>query len=282
MPFGNFERIPINQPPSEREFSPQKKLEGFERLATYLKETAENLRQQGVPVDDNLRINPEAFKGIYSPQEVESDMKNAREKLNQFEANRPKRGKEWANRFEEYVTAILNKHLGEKFIVVRTAEYDDLYGHADNILVDRETGTPICAFDEVSVMEGPTYEEKRKKVLGRNFPRVGVKGGVTIKYGFTINPENPEGEFELKRLPQVPVFYLALSKEALKKGLEEFTPSKDKTSEYERKMVRYFLTSLQSQVAGLTLEEKRLSPEVRERIKFFEERLKELSAEREQ
>lgn len=276
MPFGSFERIPINQPSPERKPFPQEKeRKDFKKLETYLKETAEKLRKEGVPVDDNLRINPEAFKEIYSPQEVESDVKNAREKMNEFEINRPKGGKEWANRFEEYVTAILNKHMGEEFIVVRTAEYDDLYGHADNLLVDKKTGIPICAFDEVNVMEGPTYEEKREKVLSRNLPREGVKGGVTIKYGFTITPE---GEIKLKRLRNVPIFYLALSREALKRGLEEFTLSKEETSEYEKNMVNYFLTSLQSQAARLKLEE-RLSPEVREKIEFFEGRLRELSKE---
>lgn len=273
MPFEDFEMFHLKKSSPERETA----LENLKEFKEYFKETAERLRQEGVPVDENLRIRPEAFARIHSLKEIESDIKNTKEKMTQFDAQKGRERKEQAELLEKYVVVLFNKHFGNEFLVTRTAEYDDLYGHADNILVDKKRGTPVCAFDEVSVMSGPTYESKKEEVLKRNLVREGVRGGVTIKYGFTTQTKGEKTEIVLQRLKNVPVFYLALSKEALAQGIKEFTSSKENTSEYEQKMVRYFLTSLRSQVARLRLEEKRLSPEVLERINFFEQRLNELS-----
>lgn len=273
MPFENFEKPPSFQLSKESE-------ENWQLFENYLKERAERLQREGVPIDRDFRINPELFKGkLYSPKEVENDLEWVKEKKIEFGEKNPQ-GKRQGELLEKYIVALFNKHFDQEFIAVRTAEHDDFLGHADTLLVDKATGTPICAFDEVSAMRGPTYEEKRKKVLARNLIREGVKGGVTIKYGFTISQKEGREEIKLERLRNVPIFYLALSPEALEEGIKNFTPSKENTSSYEEKMMDYLLTSLSSQIAQLRLEEKNLSSEVLARINFTSEKLIQLEKER--
>lgn len=274
MPFETFEIIPKphlkkeKEPPSKREVLPEH-LEGFVR---YLNETRERLKKEGVPVDENLRIDPEAFKKVYSPEIVDFDLKRAKEKLKEYEAKRPKIKNERAELLERYVVALFNKHFGEYFIVVRTSLPDDLFGHADNLIIDRETNIPICALDEVSVSEGPTFEGKAKKVFTRNLERQGTKGGVRIKYGFSVSPEG----IKLRELKNVPLFYLALQEELLYQGIKEFSPSEREVSPSEKEILNSFFTSLQSQIAKLHSEKTRLSPEIIEKIDFFNKRLESL------
>lgn len=86
-----------------------------------------------------------------------------------------------SNQAEMAITALLHKMLKERFIVVRASTFDDYKHGMDNLILDRETGAVICAFDEVIRNEGdaakaPVKLEKIKKAA--------LKGGNEAKYGF--------------------------------------------------------------------------------------------------
>ena len=56
----SFERGKIEYPDQEKEYK-----ECIEKLGNFIKEIAESLRTEGVPVDDDCRIDMDAFKDIY-------------------------------------------------------------------------------------------------------------------------------------------------------------------------------------------------------------------------
>ncbi|MBC7073844.1 hypothetical protein H5T58_00405 [Candidatus Parcubacteria bacterium] len=241
---------------------------GKEAIKEYLKNTAEKIaRDHEIPLDEECRIQPSKFEGVYSKTEIEADLNWVRQQKEK--ENREK--KEMGETLEAYATALFNKHFGKELIIIRSSEYDDRARHVDNLILDPETGTVVCAFDEISEMSGPAYEEKRQKVLQRNLGIEPKTGGAKIKYGVQIE----QGK-KAKLGPQkhLPIFYLALSKDVLKKAVAEFSPQTE--SELERKILQYFLTSLESQSQALLLEEQRLSPQLEDRVVRFSQIIKAL------
>lgn len=264
-----FEKIPYPSF-SKKESKEQPKNE----LESYLREKAEEFRRIGIPLSENdFRIETSAYAEIYSPESVEADSNWVSEQKKKFEGE----PRERAELFERYVCCLFNKHLGERIIVVRTSEYDDLARHVDNVAVDREKGRVICTLDEVGTMRGPTYEKKRQAIQKRNIGVMPGQGGANLKYGFTLE-RNPQGELKarLSSVKHVPIFYLAISPEALERAVSEFTSSKEATTQYEAQILEYFLTSIESQIQGLMLEEKNLHPELKNSLLRFQEIVREV------
>ena len=124
------------------------------------------------------------------------------------------KSKEKNSLMEMAVTALLFEKLGDDFLVVRTATYDDYKNGADNLIIDRKTGEVVGAFDEVHDSGGGKYTEaKEKKIIN-----IAKKGGTEINYGLKL----VDGKFVRAELKSVPVFYLGLEEsefEKLKNGL---------------------------------------------------------------
>lgn len=117
-----------------------------------------------------------------------------------------------AHQAERYITSVLYKFLKDNFLVMRSSEYDDFEKGVDNVIVDRETGDVICAFDEVKGEEdSKVWEKKIKKVREQ-----AMGGGANIKYGVTFeNNENGEKKLVKKRIENVPNFYLPITSKNL-------------------------------------------------------------------
>jgi hypothetical protein len=167
-------------------------------------------------------------------------------------------------------TVVFDKFLGEDFIVVRSAQYDDVANKIDNVILDRKTGNLVCAFDEVGESSGPKYERKKDGVLRRDRE----KGGGTLKYGLRVERGN---RLVRDKVENVPIFYLALPKELIDETIEQLDPSAKKPSRREEQLFAYFNASLYSQIQLLNME-KDLNPVLADRIKNFEgilERLQE-------
>lgn len=248
--------------------------QGKSRIENYLREIAKEMRDRGIPVGSDFRIQPQEYKGkAYPEQEVERDLADIEEKKRNFDEIERRIG-EFC---ELYVTALLNKHFSE-LIIVRTSEFDDIFGHVDNLVVDRRTGEIICAVDEVSAIGGRVYKQKEERIKERNIgkeittssgERV-ITGGARIKYGLKLTrDENGQERITLGPNRYVPIFYIAIPKEALERAVSEFNPSKDSASEYERKMLQYILTSIMGQIEGLMLEEQKLNPFLKKSISRF-------------
>lgn len=275
MPFESFEKI---SPPSAEK--------GLEKLKNYLERTSQELKEAGFPVNKDCRIDLETFKGkLYSPEIVEGDQKLVEERKKKFEAEswqRLERKKKWYKeipgneeersgaKLEMFTTALFHKFLNEDFYILRSSEYDDIINRVDHLIIEKKTGNPVCAFDEVAGMRGPRYEEKKMKILDRN-----LKGGVKLKYGIKVEASGEEPKIELAQERHLPVFYLAFPQEELERAIGEFNAAPAKTEE-EQKFFAYFLKSIDSQVAALNLEEKKLNPVLRSRLNSFAEKLKEI------
>lgn len=238
-----------------------------EKLLRFLEGAAGELRNEGVPVEDDLRIDMSAFHSVFSAEQLATDAAEVERLEGEWygEANneerRAKRRETTGERLETLKTAIFHKNLKTQFLVVRASRFDDVKHGVDNVLVERTTGNVVGALDEVGESSGPEYERKKEKVLARNMK----ERGATLTYG--VGFREREGRRELALGPQehVPFLYLALPKEQIEEGLAAFDPGEEQSG-FEQKLFQYFRASLEAQVRALELQSKRLHPELKKRL----------------
>jgi hypothetical protein len=264
---------------SEKKEGPEK--EPLERLEEYIRSISEKLREQGIFVDENGRINMDRFKGVYPRSNIEADeqyVKGRKEVFRRVEATKIEsrflfhtqeakekalREKKLSEICEMLVMAILHKNLKENFVVVRTSEYDDIRNGIDTVILDKNTGSIVCAVDEIDETSGLRLEEKKEKIMHKNRDR----SGGFLKYGLYF--EKGEGGMELKRglVDNVPLFYYAISRDDLKSTLAEFLSSQT-VSPTEKTIFESFLRSSLEQIDLLRNES--LHPRLRENLELFE------------
>lgn len=258
-------------------FKPE--LKGFEqepsaeKLKNFLERAAGELRQDGVPADTDMRINADAFAGVYPPAVLESDKKLVQEYQKIFGEKGEKKSTQetFGEQLEMLKTAVFYKNLKNDFIVIRSSFYDDIKNKIDNVLLDRRTGNLVCAFDEVCDTTGDIYEGKKEKVLMKNTSEHGVK----LKYGLGIERESGAFKVIKQSAEHIPIFYLALPKKHLRTALEQFNPSASVQSPFESKLFYYFIAALDLQMKDLELRVERLHPELKRRLLNFGKVLKE-------
>jgi len=262
--FFKKEEMPEAQPEQK-----EARKEGLEGLRDYIGEMSLGLKKEGVPVDERARIDIDKFSGVYSRQSIESDkawIKDLKDRWERsaiaesrwswaFSKEKALRDVPLGDVFEMLTTSILHKNLGKDFIVTRTSEYDDARNKVDNLILERETGNIVCAFDEIGVASGERFEEKKNKVLDRNWQR----GGADLKYGISL--EKKTGKMELKKgaVYQIPLFYLAMPEEEIKKTLNN--------SSQENKIFRDFVDSVKDQMREI--KEGPVHPKLMRRLDFF-------------
>lgn len=259
----------------EKQEKTEQSIERARRVRTFIEAAAREMRErEGIPLRDDGRIDMTAFRNLYSDEK--RDETTVAEWQQGWYPNIPaekideERLKSDGEKLELLKTAIFQKSLGSKFIVARTSLYDDIKNKADNILIDRDTGTTVCAFDEVGAISGLEYESKTSKVLERNTR----DGGAVVKYGLSLEDKGSGAkELILGKIEHVPLFYLALSKEFIEQGLTEFLPSGGQSG-FEKKLFEYFISVIETQIRGLELREKRLDVLLGERLHAFRDAMK--------
>jgi len=260
-----------------------------ERLEDFIKKMSSELKKEGVPIDKKGRINIEEFKGIHPKEVIESDKKWIEDLKGRWERAAVSESRQsWVLSKEQIIqqkrtgevwemlsTAILHKNLGKDFIVARTSEYDDARNKVDNVILDKKSGNIVCAFDEIGAFPGqkfkekdPRFKDKEKKILERNW----LKGGADLKYGISL--EKKQGKLELKKGPvyHIPLFYFALPKDKIEKGLKTFSP--EGISSEEKEIFEGFIDSFKEQTE--TMEKEPLHQKVKERLELFEKYMLEL------
>ncbi|MFA4942466.1 MAG: hypothetical protein WC564_02405 [Patescibacteria group bacterium] len=141
---------------------------------------------------------------------------------------------------EKALTLLFYKFFGDDFIVARTAPYDDYRHGVDMLIVNLETGSPICGVDEMGANDEFSYRHKGQKIydiIGHN--------GALVKYGATFK----HGELQKKLIRNVPAFYMSLDDEDLKKLMPAL--EQKGTSDVESDIVKRILNSFESQLATL-------------------------------
>ncbi len=240
-----------------------------EKLRYFMGEIAERLRVEGVPVNDDCRIDMDAFRDVFSPESIESNKKTVKDFEKKWYGNlteeeiKKEKLKKSGEQLEMLITAVFSKFLGKEFIVVRSAAYDDIRNKIDNLILEKESGNMVCAFDEVGDVSGSRFEEKKKNILEKN------QKGCLIRYGLGVR----EGELTLEYRENIPIFYLALSGENIKNGIKELVPSFEEKSDFEKKLFDYFISSLDSQIKTLKLE-RNLDWSIKEQVNYFEQVIK--------
>lgn len=245
-----------------REFEEPEEEKQIEKLRDFVKEITEKLREEEVPVTEDCRIDMEAFKGVYSPEEIRHDLKIVEGwEQEEFykglskEEIKEERIKKEGEQLEMLKTSIFYKFLGKEFITARASPFDDLKNKVDNVILEKETGNLVCALDE----------EKKEKILERNRRKAGGK----LKYGFWQEKD----KLVLGEAENIPLFYLALPSRHIKKGIENLIPSSKEKSDYEEKLFSYFTSSISSQIGELKFKKLVLSSAFKKNLNRFEKSL---------
>jgi len=240
------------------------------KLEQFLKETADRYRAEGVPLGDDERIDISQYKELYSgaAHDLDSDRREQQEKFAGLSASavQEKKSLMEGEQLEMLTCAILAKNMGEEFVVVRASRHDDRFNKVDTIILDKQTGDLVCAFDEVGATSGPIYEEKQALVRNRNLD----EGGVSLKYSIGVQ----EGDDGRKVVPttetkHLPLFYLAVPSDRIRQGMKEFVADPVRQSEAEGLLFTYFMKTIDLQISALELYPKSLHPELKKRLEGF-------------
>jgi len=155
---------------------------------------------------------------------------------------------------ESATTILFYKILKDRFLVVKSSEWDDFENAADNIIIDKATGEIVGMFDEIDekvtgeVKNPGEKKDKQVKIIDK-----ALKGGSNIKYGLTFET-NAAGEKKLikKSFANIPIFYLSLELENLGNLVESVGDKlSDKVSGKGLQFFDDFINSLESQAALL-------------------------------
>lgn len=291
---------PKRTPADEKELSQKEKGADFttkiEGLFGFLETMAGELRKSGAPVDNECRVDMKAFQGKYEQEEIDQDNREIariRESIRLKDSE--KRGKSLSeqefekinkrragNRLEVLKTAIFHKNLGSEFIVVRSSLYDDIKGGVDNLILEKKTGNLVCAFDEVASSKKAgekgrqIYEKKKARILKKN-----TEGGSSLKYGLKMDRKKSGMSFNLGKVENIPIFYLALSPETVQQGIRNFRASIAEQSDFEKSLFNSFLRSMRSQ-ANILINSagKSLTPELKQSLLVFKDSLERISQEK--
>ncbi|MCU0680078.1 MAG: hypothetical protein MUF50_02110 [Planctomycetes bacterium] len=165
------------------------------------------------------------------------------------------------------ITALFDKYFGDKFLVVRASNFDDYKNGVDNVIVDKETGQVICAFDEVSDRkDGEGAKKKEEKII-----KIAKAGGTHIKYGLTYK----DNQLLKKAIKNIPIFFLAIENKELENLVKSIDLSSSDSKENELETISRLLKSLEVQRSLLLDQE--IPEEIRKNLESFNKPLNTLN-----
>jgi|GEM_PF-5325075 len=225
-----------------------KLFEGIKRLDAFNAIAAEQLGQEGVFVDNELRITKEeeyVNAGLVTSGQLAYCRGYVIDMEAKFAAERSQRAELdetiiFGEQMEKLVAALFYKMFNGEYIVARTNRFDDISGGIDMILVHRETGKVIGAVDAVV---GNDQSERVQQKQTKAFEKT-QKGTGKIVYGIG----RKDGKTVLQSHEGVPVFCLDLSKKELIDCISNVDLRQEGFSEQEQKIVGEFLKSMGDQL----------------------------------
>jgi hypothetical protein len=265
----------------ENKFPVSEREENLRKVEAFIRTTAEAYRTEGIPVGDDGRLEMSAYADLYP--DVAKDV----ERNQMWEAewhgnasgetqNNQERRQTEGEQLEMLAQAVFAKNLDSRFVVLRSTRHDDRVGKVDTLIFERGTGNLICAFDEVGDTSGVDYEKKQALVQKHN-----LDGGASLKYGLGIEKRDGKQMIVPATNDHIPLFYIALPGDHIRKGIAEFRPESDAQSEFETMLFDYFIATLSAQVNGLELYGNRLHPALKEKLAAFKNTLGELNSKSE-
>ncbi len=259
---------------NNREVSPEAKLTGLMSSVSE-KQNLELEQRFGLSklLDSEGRISSADYGSVYTEQELNEFLATLNKMEQKFseknsghfsdrEQWKADKSKSKGNQTELAITCLLYKMLGDRYLVARTNEYDDYTNGADNVLIDKETGVAICAFDEVydREEERTNAEKKQLKVL-----EIALAGGTDINFGVV----SEEGVLKRGKQENLPIFYLGLNKEELNELLQEMADDPNEKTDLERVVYAKLMKSIAQQF--VVLMRQNLPEKVKENLFKFKE-----------
>lgn len=184
-------------------------------------------KEHGLPVNADLRIGMENFKGIIGENEINSDLERIIDKEKQFGLTAIQGDKiafTAGEILEIFKTAILNSILNKRYLVIRASKYDDYFNGVDNIILDKNSGEVIAAIDDVADLTSSRFYNKKNEII-----KINLESGVKIKYGIGLTGEEKTGEIiPVANLYGLPIFYIAIAENILFELVEKFGEYTDK------------------------------------------------------
>lgn len=220
---------------------------------------------EGAPVnllDDHGAINPNAFIGVYSKEEILDDIRYPlAEKKCHYQTDRLDLQKKHntknqdkllrilereermrdGNISEDLLFLLLNKISGDRYMVMKSCMRDDFSNGTDLLLVDTQTGAAICAFD-ATVSGFKTRKEKKNE---RVQERLKKGEGMNMKYGVTFN----ENKMILGEINQIPPLLLDLNRKQLITMLQKMDFNIDSSvSDIEQETIISLVSDVENQI----------------------------------
>ncbi|MFH1822266.1 MAG: hypothetical protein ABH830_01040 [Patescibacteria group bacterium] len=269
----------------------------FEELNNLLKQISEeinnNLKEQQEDdtklVNDDCSINMGDFTKVHQAEKIDRDEKYVKEQIKRFAPDPKNKSvqtfykttdenkiiKAWQENkkrsdgslTEMAITSILYKFLKDKFVVVRSSKFDDYHNGVDNLIVDKETGEVICAFDAIRIGDSDNDKIRFRDKIMRISDKIS-EGGINVDYGLTYTKDNEKNEMKLTKtaLKNVPIFCFGLFKEELSKLLSEMNYDiNTKPNEAELNIFKKLMKNLDGQ-KNFQLKNNALKPDMREKM----------------
>lgn len=240
----------------------------IEKLNSYIYNLSERLKEQGVVVRDDCRLEMEEYERVLSEREIKRDISYVDEMWEKFNPGLSKqeakeiKSKSKGEQLELLKTVMFDKFLGSDFIVARSSSYDDIANKVDNVILEKSTGSIVCALDEVGLSSGERYDKKRMEVLQRNV----VNGGAKLKYGLKIEKGKVLPEASLKSLP---IFYISLPGDLIEETINKLDSNPSKQTQHEKNVFSFFAASLWKQIILLEAMRNNINPDLLKRVSHF-------------
>lgn len=229
---------------------------------------------EGAPEDiinDQGQINIESFVGEYSSHEIEFDKKMTHEEKKGFYKtyepeiqerygtkdqdvlvelieNDEREKMRDGNISEDLLFIMMNKIAGDRYVTVRSSDYDDFRNGIDMLLVDTQTDSVICAFDATVSGEKSRAADK----VERAGKRVKNGKGFSLKYGISFTGENENPAMKLGELDNLAALFLDIHKKDLTRVLRVMNFSIDsQISDAELDTANHLLDKLELQIGDL-------------------------------
>lgn len=235
--------------------------ESTKKLREFIRSVAADYRNDhNIPLDNEGRLIPASHEDAGSSTEGlrkwHGDVADKTAVKNDWE--------EENERLEMLVYAIFWKNLKEKFVIVRASRHDGDINKVHTVLLEKGTGALVCAFDEVGDTAGADYDRKQEAIRDRNF-----RGGASLKHGLRLEKRDDRAVITQGEVRNIPIFYIAIPKDRVDKGVTGFNPSPEQSSEFEKKLFQYFVLAISQQIGGLELYENRLDENLKKRLSDF-------------
>lgn len=221
-------------------------------------------------LNNNGQINPYSFQEEYSKPEIDQDMvimnekkkaffqtysPSVQERYGEIDQNKlvkiiehdKKEKMRDGNISEDILFLLLNKVSCDRYLAVKSSDYDDYENGTDMLLIDTESNSVICAFDATISGVNSRMNHKMKRAKDR----VDSGRGMYVKYGISFNDKK---EAKLGFVKNISPLFLDLDKNDLAKLLQimDFNIDSD-LSDVENGIVNNLLDKISDQIEELEI-----------------------------